>query len=88
MNKWLENHLKKQEDYSFQYRDNDIQCGLVWESEDFCAEMPILRANYMEMQADYQAYFTDCEVQARKERFGKWVAHTSLSTIWESLRTF
>lgn len=39
--------------------------ALVWEEEVF-DEMPILRDNWIELQNNYQVYWTECDI---KERF-------------------
>lgn len=79
MNKWLDRFLlRTRADYSFTIRDNYEPVTLVYESE-VIDEMPILRANWVEEQANYQAYWTQCEIQQRNERFVKWSnVYTSL----------
>lgn len=84
MNKWLDIFRCKKQD-TVQIRDNFERTGLIWESE-VNDEMPILRENWMEVQACYQAYLTECEIGARIERAKKWQnVYTNLSMISESL---
>jgi len=66
MEEWLTNHLHKKEELSCYTIDNWEPIRLTWEDEVLTEEMPILRKNWLEEQANYQVYWTQCEIDARK----------------------
>lgn len=58
-NDWLKDHLIDQSEFSLQVRDNYMPIQLTWE-EEWYDEMPVLRQNYKEIEADYAMYFASC----------------------------
>lgn len=72
MEKWLQKHLEKpSQDCCY---NNDAPISLVWENEMVGEEMPVLRSNWIELQAEYQVYWTQLEIKAREERIRKWAS--------------
>lgn len=63
--------LNKPSTSFFTISDNLQPISLMWESKIEEA-MPILRDNWIELQAEYQVYWTSCEIRQRKERIKKW----------------
>jgi hypothetical protein len=44
---------------------------LEWEDE-VCEEMPIVRANYVELQAAMTIHLVDCDARDKRERTERW----------------
>jgi DNA-binding helix-hairpin-helix protein with protein kinase domain len=65
-------HLHRPTYSSLVIRDNLERITLNWDAEVVQEEMPILRANWIELQAEYHVYWTSCEMQQRNERIKKW----------------
>lgn len=57
---------------AFEVKDNFILEKLTWENEVCTEEMPVLRSNWIELNALFHTHWTICEQQQRKERLEKW----------------
>lgn len=72
MEDWLKDHLNKCDPSPCYTMDNWEPIRLKWEDEVLTEEMPVLRKNWLEDQANYQVYWTQCEIDARNERIRRW----------------
>jgi|694.fasta_scaffold13122_15 hypothetical protein len=71
-------HILEKPTYSsFTIRDNFERINLSVQDEVHEKNMPILRPNWVELQAEYHAYLTMCEIEERfvlrNERKKKWL---------------
>ncbi len=79
-NTWIERHIRRNTGWTVS--DNDSFVNLS--NEEYIgpgSEMPILRANYVELQAVWNVYAAECQLNERK---GLWeTTSTNMLTIWE-----
>ena len=63
MNHWLDRHIRRRPD--IEINDNHAPIQLTWREEQY-DDMPVVRENFLEMQAGWAIYMTQMEVESNE----------------------
>lgn len=63
MNHWLDRHIRRRPD--IEINDNYAPIQLTWREEQY-DDMPVVRENFLEMQAGWAIYMTQMEVESNE----------------------